>query len=241
MKIGFFSLFLKRSVLVLARALPLSIAFMLASLGVQRQATASPTCRDAFLSAFVSHQGTRADIQTHARLGLAEDETAYFLGEGVLGGKVYRVVSPREEYVLKSYKRMADKKRDLSALRVLRSTLQTMRSKNPHLPHLRVVDAEDAGGAELKLSSVHGVSLEHLVSPQSHLSDDLKERLIKRYTMLFDELATHLASENRLEGARNFSLTVITQNGRMREKMFLHFGNVVVDPVTFEMTIIDPF
>lgn len=228
------------------KSLTLSALLFTVSLEAAAAQAAPAPCSSRF--SFLAFEGKRVENIADA------DRSAdiYHLGSGIAGGDVYRVV-PRDKrlpsYVRKDYFVESGLVNDLRALAQLRAL-------PPDAFPIRIVRTlkEFPEKKRLHIEDVPGRTLNDvLLDPAlpASLRESLKNRYLDAIARLEQAIAK-LPGASRpnqrdfrdLKGMPRALLFSITRNdgrGTSRIDIMLKSDNIIVDPETFELTLIDPF
>jgi hypothetical protein len=205
---------------------------------------------------FEPHLGT--PVKARPEWSLAPDSEVRLLSDGVPGkseegnyGQSYLVISKTAEpYVLKVYEEHAAMENDLNALGFLKSCVHA--SKAAH--EFRVVQATKVGKVTLRLGYQRGRDLTNLLG-DPHVSDSVKHRLVALYKERVQNLMLEakridsgleiFASEWRSNPELGDLGHVTIRSHKSPKKRLVDGINlnprqIIVDPVSLEMTIIDP-
>lgn len=214
---------------------------------------------------FMPHLGTMVpalpewNLESGVEVRLLSDGAQNLASKGNMG-QIY-VIDPNgsNPYVLKVYTTEWHMRSDLDTLSFLRKCLQTRNSKSDFL----VVDAAIFEKNTLRLSYTRGRDLEHLLS-DPEIPHSLKVRLTHLYRDRLERLARQIKleapTESELFIETDPSLKSIDDEGRLvplrmailpvhhsgiettsEVRILIKPRQVIVDPVSLEMTIVDPY
>lgn len=208
------------------RITALLFAFVFSQMGISQEAV---PCR-AYFHVFDGIPTLDHDLP------LTVDADVTVLGRSMGGGGVYRVRSPNlSPQTFKKYKDQGTMEEDLFLVDVIENALH----KIPH-PTFDVVEMNVLSPPQPKLVQVTNLEGEALrkVLQNKQISEPVKMQLIAKYNKGLDELFQKIKETYGQAYRTDQRIEFKTSTGW--KTLIIHPGNVVVDPVTLRLTIIDP-
>lgn len=188
------------------------------------------------------HLGQDAPDSEVSGLELYDPTSHYsFLGKGEMGGTVYRVrpSDSKPSYVLKQYFDTEMRRKDELGFAKLLQLL-------PPMEGIEIVRPEVVGKLSMKLPDINGETLEKAVN-DPRLSDSQRIELTSRWNRFIKRVDSAVRGDPHSRGPTymTFSplhrfLASFTENDQ-KFPILLKPDNVVVDPKTGRMFVIDPF
>lgn len=168
------------------------------------------------------------------RLKMRQDE-AFFLGEGVWGKVYLQADSSKGWKVEKKYKHQQQLHKDLKALQFLKSKFQT--------EQFRVVEAQWKDSQTMKLEYYPGRTIEDVFMDKK-TSTAIKLKIQENYIQLLRKMIEFFEREEFLIDVRRGDLPRVSAQNDSFGGGGIHFiikpDNIIIDPDTLEMTLIDP-
>ncbi len=171
-------------------------------------------------------------------LSVPPNAKIFKLGKGEFGA-VYRIEeSNGQSFVVKVYEDYEAKEMDLARFSYLAKVL----NKSPRLPRVRfhLAQATELPGNQTRLNFVPGRTLASLLDSRD-TPTSLHLELIRRFDLLLQNLRADLATQGAVFSSFGSPIMVKDRRGKFTIDFLLHHGNILVDPNTLEMTIIDPY
>ncbi len=197
-------------------------------------------------SRIVPHEGSEVlQIPENIRGFLREGDRVFFLGSGDFdGASVYRVISQDgKERVLKYFRNPRSLYFELERFEAIEEALRFV-PEAQRAEAFRVSSYRRALSAQvLEMESVRGREVSNIRRIERR--DPLPAAILRRYRAQWEVLIQALRSrrllvEDSLRKGEMVAEVINPLTGR-RVMIDLHAGNVIVDPSTGAMTIIDPF
>jgi hypothetical protein len=191
--------------------------------------------------------GAEVDAKT-LPFSVKKNSKVYRLGSGAMGGTVYRAIpekGPIEVY--KVYPDVESAADDFNKLTILHDV-----SQKPGYKGLAIVKPIKRKGRIVKMGNEEGETIEQLAGdpmmsawtgkdtamiPQDQLTV-IRNRYREQLQATFDALKREIPS---LEINMSESSAVYIDANHRRQNFFLHPGNILVNPKTGQLTVIDPY
>tara|TARA_Y100000590_G_scaffold362485_1_gene419690 strand:+ start:5116 stop:5832 length:717 start_codon:yes stop_codon:yes gene_type:complete len=172
--------------------------------------------------------------------GASRVSEVHRLGSGGMGGDVYRVrVSTSnhadQEIVLKKYYANTDAQADFTSMKLLSDFDDS---------HLKIAKVEWYNREEsiVEIQNIQGWELRSILK-NKRISEKAKKRIFTQYTLSMNLLDQFLKKKGFKKVAviqKNGLYSWIRTSGGKVEEIVIHPGQVIVDPQTLKITIIDP-
>jgi hypothetical protein len=182
------------------------------------------------------------DAQEKFLVPLPETSRVFYLGTGIAGGDVYRVESSDGmNEVWKVYQTEKAAKMDYRSLKLLEGF-----AKRPGYRGFRIAHPIDVQGNLLRLEYLQGETVDSLSKdPQTLLAKQVKALKVDYEARVFQTYANLKSEHLYLQAHAGKALVragiIIDRNSGKALKLNFHDGNVLVDPYTLQMSLIDPY
>lgn len=173
-----------------------------------------------------------------AILNVAASDRVYRLGEGLMGGTVYRIVPAQgSPYVLKVYNQISSALGDIDSFEYWRGLEldEFVRLARYSLP---------PNSAVMRIESIEGMTVEALL--QNPLVDPATQGIVRaRYQQLLNNFVERVAftSMNIIHRRVEQNAAYFTLDHRLGQNIGIALkpDNVIVDAQTLELVLVDPF
>lgn len=188
------------------------------------------------------HLGVEANPTESRALELYDPNSQYYLlGQGMMGGSVYRVIpsNGKPSYVLKQYRGEYMRTRDELAFAKLNEKIQPQKE-------IEIVRPEILGKTSMKLPNIEGENLQTALE-NPNLSESQKAQLTQAWNHFIEKASSTLSNDPHAAGPEllthralhSFSARFF-ENGQ-HFNILLKPDNAIVETKTGRMFVVDPF